>query len=147
MAVRQAAVHGHAVVLSVARGRRCPLSRFTGSGPARLVDFVVEAGDDLLPIEVKATERPRLRDVARLRSFRAEYCPAARPGILLHAGTDIEWIAPDVLAAPWWCVPQPSWLGIERCCEPTSQGVAHRHCRVLQIGISHPSATLATAVL
>ena len=74
------------------------------------VDSVVEAGDDLLPIEVKATERPCLRDAARLRSFRAEYGPAARPGILLHAGTDIEWIAPDVLAAPWWRVLQPAWL-------------------------------------
>lgn len=68
------------------------------------VDFVVESGDDLLPIEVKATERPRLRDVAHLRAFRAEYGPAARPGILLHGGTDIEWVAPDVFAAPWWRV-------------------------------------------
>lgn len=66
------------------------------------VDFVVETGERLLPIEVKATRRPRLHDAAHLRKFRAEYGDAARPGLLLHAGETIEWLAPDVLAAPWW---------------------------------------------
>ena len=68
------------------------------------VDFVVEAGDRLLPIEVKATERPRLRDARHLRAFRAEYGEETRAGLLLHAGTALEWLAPDVLAAPWWRV-------------------------------------------
>lgn len=66
------------------------------------VDFVVETGERLLPIEVKATRRPRLRDAAHLRKFRAEYGDLARPGLLLHAGERVEWLAPDVLAAPWW---------------------------------------------
>lgn len=68
------------------------------------VDFVIEAGDRLVPIEVKATERPRLRDTAHLRAFRAEYGDRARAGLLLHTGTALEWLAPDVLAAPWWRV-------------------------------------------
>ncbi len=68
------------------------------------VDFVIEAGDRLLPIEVKATARPRLRDTAHLRTFRAEYGERARADLLLHTGTMLEWIAPDVLAAPWWSV-------------------------------------------
>ena len=68
------------------------------------VDFVIEAGDHLLPIEVKATTRPRLRDIAHLRTFRAEYGERARAGILLHDGDMLDWIAPDVLAAPWWTV-------------------------------------------
>ena len=68
------------------------------------VDFVVEAGNRLLPIEVKATRRPRLRDAAHLRAFRAEYGNAARAGLLLHTGAAVEWLAPDVLAAPWWRV-------------------------------------------
>lgn len=68
------------------------------------VDFVVETGDRLLPIEVKATERPRLRDIAHLRAFRAEYGDKARAGLLLHTGATLEWLAPDVLAAPWWSV-------------------------------------------
>jgi predicted AAA+ superfamily ATPase len=68
------------------------------------VDFVIEAGGKLLPIEVKSTTRPRLADCAHLRSFRAEYGKKARAGLLLHAGDELEWIAPDVLAAPWWMV-------------------------------------------
>ena len=68
------------------------------------VDFVIETGGKLLPIEVKATSRPRLADAARLRSFREEYGKAARPGLLLHTGSSVEWLTPDVLAAPWWKV-------------------------------------------
>jgi predicted AAA+ superfamily ATPase len=68
------------------------------------VDFVIEAGGKLLPIEVKAGARVRLADGAHLRSFRKEYGKRARAGLLLHAGSAIEWLAPDVLAAPWWRV-------------------------------------------
>jgi hypothetical protein len=68
------------------------------------VDFVVEVGRRLLPVEVKATSRPRLGDAASLRAFRREYGRSARAGLLLHTGTMLEWLAPDVLAAPWWRV-------------------------------------------
>lgn len=68
------------------------------------VDFVIEAGGKLLPIEVKATARPRLADAAHLRTFRTEYGKKARAGLLLHTGSTLEWLAPDVLAAPWWRV-------------------------------------------
>jgi predicted AAA+ superfamily ATPase len=68
------------------------------------VDFVIEAGGKLLPIEVKSTARPRLGDATHLRTFRAEYGKKARAGLLLHTGNTIEWLAPDVLAAPWWRV-------------------------------------------
>jgi predicted AAA+ superfamily ATPase len=68
------------------------------------VDFVIEAGGRLLPIEVKATGRPRLGDAVHLRTFRAEYGRKARAGLLLHTGSTLEWLAPDVLAVPWWRV-------------------------------------------
>ncbi|WP_420640277.1 ATP-binding protein [Candidatus Poriferisocius sp.] len=68
------------------------------------VDLVVEAGDRLLPIEIKAADRPRLVDTKHLRAFRSEYGDAATPGLLLHAGSTLEWLTPDVLAAPWWKV-------------------------------------------
>jgi uncharacterized protein len=68
------------------------------------VDFVIEASGKLLPIEVKATARPRLADCAHLRTFRAEYGKKARTGLLLHTGNMLEWLTPDVLAAPWWRV-------------------------------------------
>jgi len=68
------------------------------------VDFVIEAQGKLLPIEVKATARPRLADCAHLRTFRSEYGKLARAGLLLHTGSTLEWLAPDVLAVPWWRV-------------------------------------------
>ena len=68
------------------------------------VDFVIETGGKLLPIEIKATARPRLADIAHLRTFRAEYGKKARAGLLLHTGNALEWLADDVLAAPWWRV-------------------------------------------
>jgi hypothetical protein len=32
------------------------------------------------------------------------YGKKARTGLLLHVGSTLEWLAPDVLAAPWWKV-------------------------------------------
>ena len=68
------------------------------------VDFVIAAEGKLLPIEVKATARPRLADCTHLRTFRSEYGKKARAGLLLHTGSTLEWLAPDVLAVPWWRV-------------------------------------------
>ena len=68
------------------------------------VDFVIETGDSLLPIEVKATTRPRLRDARHLKTFRDEHGEMARAGLLLHTGTSLEWLGPHALAAPWWRV-------------------------------------------
>jgi predicted AAA+ superfamily ATPase len=68
------------------------------------VDFVIETGGKLLPIQVKSTTRPRLSDAAHLRTFRTEYGKKSRAGLLLHTGNTLEWFAPDVLAAPWWKV-------------------------------------------
>jgi predicted AAA+ superfamily ATPase len=68
------------------------------------VDFVIETGGRLLPIEIKASARPRLADAAHLRTFRAEYGKKSRAALLLHTGNTLEWLAPDVLAAPWWKV-------------------------------------------
>ena len=68
------------------------------------VDFVIETGDRLLPVEVKAAGRSRLRDAVNLRAFHAEYGDRARAGLMLHTGTAVEWLTPKVLAAPWWKV-------------------------------------------
>ena len=68
------------------------------------VDFVIDAGGELLPIEVKATPRPRVRDARHLQTFQAEYGREARAGLLLHTGEAVEWLAPKILAVPWWRV-------------------------------------------
>ena len=69
------------------------------------VDFVIETGGRLLPIEVKASApaAPRRRR-APARPSAGEYGKKARAGLLLHTGSTLEWLAPDVLAAPWWRV-------------------------------------------
>lgn len=66
------------------------------------VDFVLEIGDQLLPIEVKTTRKPRFGDGLALQLFRNEYGPAARTGLLLHCGETIAWLGAGVLAVPWW---------------------------------------------
>lgn len=68
------------------------------------VDFVIEAAGKLLPIEVKTAARPTLADASNIRVFRAEYGSRARAGLVLHTGNRLEWLTPDVLAAPWWRV-------------------------------------------
>lgn len=68
------------------------------------VDLVVETAGRLLPIEIKATTRPRLADIAGLRTFRGEYRKSSRAGLLLHTGTTFEWLTSDALAVPWWSV-------------------------------------------
>lgn len=72
--------------------------------PSHSPSIVIEAGNKLLPIEVKATASPRLADCDHLRTFRAEYGNKARAGLLLHTGSSVEWLTPDVLAVPWWRV-------------------------------------------
>jgi predicted AAA+ superfamily ATPase len=81
-----------------------PQIMYWRTAAGREVDLVVEWEGQLLPIEVKATARPRAGDAADLRAFRDEYGRHARAGLLLHTGTRVSWLADGVLAAPWWTV-------------------------------------------
>lgn len=80
---------------------RVELSYWSSAGGSA-VDFILEAGSQLVPIAVTRTAEPRLKDIAGLRAFRAEHPEASRTGLLLHAGEVVEWLTPGVLAAPWW---------------------------------------------
>lgn len=68
------------------------------------VDFVVEHGSQLLPIEVKTSEKLIPRDTRALECFCQEYPDRAPRGLLLYAGTATFPISRHVLAAPWWQV-------------------------------------------
>lgn len=68
------------------------------------VDFVIEWQGRLLPVEVKSAARARLADAEHLRIFRDEYGKASLPGLVLHDGTEVSWLADGILAAPWWRV-------------------------------------------
>ena len=71
------------------------------------VDFVIESKSGLVPIEVKATENPRIRDTVGIRSFINEYATDSRAGLLIHAGTETKWLTRDVFAVPWWRILMP----------------------------------------
>jgi predicted AAA+ superfamily ATPase len=66
------------------------------------IDFVIEAGGKLLPIEVKAAGRPRIDDIKNMKIFQQEYSDQSRSGLLLHTGERVEWLTPRILACPWW---------------------------------------------
>lgn len=68
------------------------------------VDFVIERGHRLLAVEVKAATRVSGRDVAGLRSFRAEYGSAVVGGLLLYGGRETMRLAEGIVATPWWRV-------------------------------------------
>jgi hypothetical protein len=57
-----------------------------------------------LAIEVKATARPRFRDVTGLRLFKEEYADRFAGGLLLHTGDETQWLADGILGTPWWRV-------------------------------------------
>jgi predicted AAA+ superfamily ATPase len=68
------------------------------------VDFVVEAGDRLLAVEVQSAPRVRHADTRHLLTFREQYGDAVHGALILHTGDDVFWAADRVLAAPWWRV-------------------------------------------
>lgn len=70
------------------------------------VDFVIERGAKVIPLEVKATGRPRQDDIKGLRVFLEEYGKAAPHGVLLHTGRKAERLAERI-----WAIPLSAALG------------------------------------
>ena len=69
----------------------------------REVDFVIESGNRLLAIEVKAGVA-RYADTTGLRLFRNEYADRFAGGLLLHGGDEVQQMSDGILAVPWWRV-------------------------------------------
>ncbi len=67
------------------------------------VDFVLEEGGNLLPVEVKVSNAVGTSEARHLRTFRERYANSAR-GLLLSSDREIRIISPGVIAAPWWSV-------------------------------------------
>ena len=68
------------------------------------MDFLIESGGLLLPVEVTASRRVTPRDASHIQAFRGEYGDAVLGGIVLYGGEDVFWLAEGILAAPWWKV-------------------------------------------
>jgi predicted AAA+ superfamily ATPase len=64
------------------------------------IDFVVERGSRLLPIEVKAAKGVRIRDASALDAFCAEHGRSAPFGLLLYDGKEGLRLTKSVVAAP-----------------------------------------------
>jgi hypothetical protein len=65
------------------------------------VDFVIEKGGNLIPIEVKASTRPGSGDLRSLLAFRDEYPEQFLGGLLLHDGNEVQWLSDRILSVPW----------------------------------------------
>jgi predicted AAA+ superfamily ATPase len=64
------------------------------------VDFVIERGQGLVALEVKATARPSLRDADALMGFLEEY-PRAKAAALVHMGKELSQLADRIFAVPF----------------------------------------------
>ena len=81
----EAAVLGEIVKTLTHRGER-PEVYFWRTAAGAEVDFVVEAGGTVVPIDVKATATPRPGMVRGIRRFRSDLGERCGPGYLVHAG-------------------------------------------------------------
>lgn len=64
------------------------------------VDFVIECGRHLLPVEVKSAARLSSGDIRHLESFLSEYQEQARFGVILYGGRECRLLSRRVLAVP-----------------------------------------------
>ncbi|MFZ1701884.1 MAG: ATP-binding protein [Pyrinomonadaceae bacterium] len=67
------------------------------------VDFVLQDNQEILPVEIKASNDVRNRDARHLVSFCDRYDIAKR-GLLLSCDPDIRLLDNGIIAAPWWAV-------------------------------------------
>ena len=66
------------------------------------VDFVIEAGETVMPVKLKSSRNIHIGDAKHLRTFQQQYKDVSRAGLLIHSGNKLQWITDDVLAVPWW---------------------------------------------
>ncbi len=90
------------------------LSVWRDGGPARglyhwrlasgqEVDFVLEEGGQLLPVEIKSASSIGSSETRHLRKFRSDHSNTPR-GLLLSSDPEIRHVAEGIIAAPWWAV-------------------------------------------
>lgn len=68
------------------------------------VDYVLETPDEVIPIEVKATESPSLADASQVRLFLETYQERARRGFIVCRCREPRHLADNIEAVPWSCL-------------------------------------------
>ena len=66
------------------------------------IDFIVENSEEVLPIEVKWTESPSIRDARHLRTFIREHSPRCKRGIIISRCPHKLALDENIIALPWW---------------------------------------------
>jgi predicted AAA+ superfamily ATPase len=66
------------------------------------VDYVLETPDEVIPIEVKATESPTLADASSLNLFIETYPQRARRGFIVCRCRAPRRLEDNIEAVPWW---------------------------------------------
>ncbi len=95
----------HAVILELARRIRARhasyrLCYWRTSGGAE-VDCVVDMGERVIPIEIKAAARVNLSELKGLQNFLIDYKKQARHGYVITWGSRPEQLAENITAVPW----------------------------------------------
>ena len=57
-----------------------------------------------LSVDVQAPTSPHPPDSRGLRAFQEEYRDQFVGGLLLHGGSQTQWMSDEILAVPWWRV-------------------------------------------
>lgn len=68
------------------------------------VDYVVEVGGQVIPIEVKWAEHPTRSDARHLAAFLAQGLRGARHGYVVRRVERARQLAPNITAVPWWAL-------------------------------------------
>jgi predicted AAA+ superfamily ATPase len=95
----------HAVVLEIIRRIRLLRKKhrvcfWRTSGGAE-VDCVIDMGDEVIPIEIKASERVRLGELKGLVNCLEDYRTVARHGYVIFQGSHPLQLTENITALPW----------------------------------------------
>lgn len=89
-------------ILKTLRGRgEEPQVHFWRTATGTEVDFVVESGGRLVPIEVKSSATPRPEMASGVNAFRRDHARTAAPGFVVHTGDLSLPLTPGVTAIPF----------------------------------------------
>jgi hypothetical protein len=99
-ALMETAVLSEIIRATLATGEE-PLVHFFRTSDQHEVDFLVEHGDELTPIEVKVSSTPNPRMVATLERLREWVGEPVTPGFLVHLGTMSGPLGKAVRALPF----------------------------------------------
>lgn len=89
------------IVKTVTHRGMAPRLYFWRTSAGVEVDFVVEGGGNLVPIEVKLSATPRPAMAASIAAFRKDFGDRAMPGYVIHPGDVRLPLAPGVTALPF----------------------------------------------